>query len=147
MDGGLADLELQRQSGGQPGRDEVLDHFGLRPDPHAAAGEVVEVDVVPLAVELQVDAAVLDPLGVHPAGQPELAQQRGDVVLEHAGALAGLDVLAAAVLQDDGVHARPGQQLPEQQPGRAGTDDADLGPGHARGHDGILSTGLRTSPA
>jgi hypothetical protein len=145
--GGLADLELQRQAGGEPGPDQVLDHLGLGPDPHAATGELVEVDVLALPVELQVDAAVLDPLGVHPGGQPELTQQLGDVVLEHPGPLAGLDVGTAAVLDDHRVDPGPGEKLAQQQPGGPGADDADLGPGHPRAHAGIRSTGLTTSPA
>ncbi len=54
-------------AGRQPGLDQVLDDLGLRVDRHpAAAGQVAEVEMVPLPRELQVDPAVLETLGVHP---------------------------------------------------------------------------------
>ena len=48
-------------------------------------------------------------------------------LLEHAGAHPLLDVLAAARLEHDGLDPVQVQQVGEQQAGRAGADDADLG--------------------
>src|SRR5207245_699458 len=81
---------------------------------------------VPLAVELQLDALVDDPLALHALADPRLAQEIGGALLEHARPYALLDVLAAAVLEDDGVDALEVQQVRERQPGRAGADDPDL---------------------
>ena len=59
----------------EPRRDQVLDDLGLAVDHDAApAGQLAHRDVVPLAVELQVDAAVDDPLAVQPLGDARLAR-------------------------------------------------------------------------
>ena len=47
-------------------------------------------------------------------------------LLEQAGADAALDIVAAAVLQDDGFDAREVQEMRQHQPGRPGPDDSDL---------------------
>ena len=51
-------------------------------------------------------------------------------LLEHAGAHALLDVLARARLEDDRLDALQVEQVGQQQPGRAGADDPDLGVHH-----------------
>ena len=77
-------------------------------------------------VEAQVDAAVAQALAVHPLAHAGLAQHLDRALLQHAGADPRLHVLAAARLQDDRVDPVAVQQLPEQQPGRAGADDRHL---------------------
>ena len=83
--------------------------------------------MVPLAGELEVDPAVLQALAVQAAGQPGLAEQRDAAVLQHAGPLAGLAVGPAAVFDQDRVDAAQRQQVGQQQAGRPGPDDPDLG--------------------
>ena len=83
--------------------------------------------MVPLPVELQVDPAVLETLGVHPLAEADRAQQLDGARLEQSGPLPGLAVVPAAVLHHDRVDAAQGQQVGQQQAGRAGPDDADLG--------------------
>ncbi len=82
--------------------------------------------MVPLAGELQVDAAVLESLPVEPVRQASLAQQPDAAVLDHARALPGLAVGAAAYLHDHRVDAAEREQMGQQQPSRAGPDDAYL---------------------
>ena len=73
---------------------------------------------------------------------PTSLQQVDGALLEHAGAHALLDVLAAAVLEHDRLDAAQVQQVREQQPGGAGADDADLRPLlHS-----VLLTGYRSWP-
>ena len=76
--------------------------------------------------ELQVDAAVLEALPVQPGGQPGLAEQGHAARLEQPGPLPRLAVAPAAVLHQHGVDAAQRQQMGQQQPGRAGPDDAYL---------------------
>src|SRR5215468_3446772 len=82
--------------------------------------------MVPLAGELQVDAAVLKPLPIEPVGQPSLAQQPHATILDHAGPLPRLTVSPAADLDHDGVHPAKRKQMRQQQPGRARPDNAYL---------------------
>jgi hypothetical protein len=48
-------------------------------------------------------------------------------MLEHAGTHAALEILAPASLQDDRLNAALVKKLCQQQPGRAGADDGNLG--------------------
>ena len=87
--------------------------------------------MVPLAVELQVDAVVDDALAVHPLADAGFAQQLDRPLLEHARADPLLDVLAAAVLEDDALDPRDLEQPRERQARGARADDPDLRP-HSR---------------
>ena len=89
--------------------------------------------MVPLPGELQVDAAVFEALAVQPAGQPGLAEQPDGAVLQYPGALPRLAVGPAADLHDHRVDAAQREQVRQQQPGRAGADDAYLGARACRG--------------
>ena len=75
----------------------------------------------------ELDALVDGALAVHPLSDAGLAQGVHGSLLEHAGAHALLDVLAVARLQHDGLDPVQVQQVGEQQAGRAGADDGDLG--------------------
>ena len=57
---------------------------------------------------------------------PGLHEQVDGALLEHAGAHALLDVVAAAGLEHHRLDALPVQEVREQEPGRAGADDPDL---------------------
>ena len=83
---------------------------------------------MPLAVELELDAFVDDPLAVHPFADTRPSQQFDRALLEHAGPDPVLDVVAAAVLEHDGIDALEVEQVREGQAGGAGADDPDLGP-------------------
>ena len=127
---GVGDLELDRGPGRQPGLDQVLDDLGLCVDRDpAAAGQVAEVEVVPLALELQVDPAVLEALGVHPAGQADRAEQVDGAGLEQPGPLPRLAVGPAAVLHHDRVDAARAPADGKEQAGdRAAPTMPTLGP-------------------
>ena len=134
---GAGHVELQVAAGGQPGLDEVLHHLGLRVDGDRPPGQVTEVDVMPPAGELEVDPAVLQALAVQAAGQARVPEQRDAAVLQHAGPLAGLAVLPAPVFDQHGVDATQREQMGQQEAGRPGPDDSDLG-ARARGCGGHL---------
>ena len=80
-----------------------------------------------LAVVAQLDALVDRALAVHPLADAGLAQRVHRALLEHAGAHALHDVVLVAVLEHDGLDPVQVQQVSEQQAGRAGPDDGDLG--------------------
>ena len=58
---------------------------------------------------------------------PASLEQVDGALLEHAGADARLDVLAAPVLEHDRLDAGPVEELREREARRAGADDRDLG--------------------
>jgi hypothetical protein len=66
------------------------------------------------------------PLAQQAVAHAELDEQVDGALLEHAGADTVLDVVARAVLEDDGVDALAVQQRAEDEARRAGPDDPDL---------------------
>ncbi len=80
-----------------------------------------------LALELEVDPVVHDPLAFEPDADTDLAEQVGVPLLDHTGADPLLAVLAAARLDDDRLDPLGLEDPRQGQPGRAGADDADLG--------------------
>ena len=83
--------------------------------------------MVALAVELQIDAAVYETVAIHPRAEASVAQQIGRALLDDAGALPGLAVVAVADFQYDGLDAGKGEQMRQQQAGRSAADDPYLG--------------------
>ena len=119
---------MQREAGVEPSADQVLDYFGLSVDHDAGRiGELVERQVVPFALELQVDPTVDDALPVQPVRDTRSLEQLDGALLEHAGANARFDVLAAPGLEHDRLDPRRVEKLREGEACWAGTDDRDLG--------------------
>ena len=85
-----------------------------------------------LALELELDPAVDDPLAPHPPADAGLVEEVDHALLEHARADARLDVLAAPVLEHDRLDPLAMEQLRERESRRARADDPDLRAGHAR---------------
>ena len=67
------------------------------------------------------------PFALKPLPHPDLDQQVDCALLEHPRANALLDVLAAPVLEDDGVDSLQMEEVRQHEPGGTGTDDPDLG--------------------
>ena len=79
-----------------------------------------------LAAPEHLESAVHQALAVHARADADLVQQIDADLLEDAGTDAAEHVLAGLALDDHGVDARLGQELPEQQARRSGADDGDL---------------------
>ena len=109
---------------------EVDEDVGLRVEPHRGADQLLEVDVVALAAEAQVDAAVPVAVGDHPLVaarvDARLGEQPHAVALEDAGAVGRADLLDRAVVDHDALDARAVQQVRQHQPRGAAADDRDL---------------------
>jgi hypothetical protein len=67
------------------------------------------------------------PLAQHPFAHLCLQEQIDGSLFQNAGTNAADNVLAAAALEHDIIDAVQLQQLREQQTGRSGADDCDLG--------------------
>ncbi len=110
---------------GQTPIDQILHHLLLTIDGHAFADELAEIDVVQCAVEAEMNAVVEHRLALHALTDAGLDQEVGRPLLQKAGADTALDVIAAAVFQDDGFDPRKVQQMRQHQPRGACTDDPD----------------------
>src|SRR5262249_41585685 len=86
----------------------------LAVDGHALADELAEIDVVQGAAEGKVDAVVEHALALHAPADAGLHQQIARPLLDQTGADAALDIVAAAVFQDDALHALEGERKGEQ---------------------------------
>ena len=78
-------------------------------------------------IEPELEALVHQPFAIEPVRQPGLAEEVDGALLEQAGPHPLLDVLPAAPLDHDGVHALQGEQVREQETTRARSDDHHLG--------------------
>src|SRR5262249_4209244 len=101
----VARLEQNWPAAGEPPLDQVLHHLLLAVDGHALADEIAEIDVVQGAAEGKMDAVVEHALALHARTDAGFDQQVARPLLDQAGADAALDIIAAAVFQDDAVHA------------------------------------------
>ena len=124
-------VEVQRQSVPFALLDQVPDEFPLPVHGDRLAAQRREVDPDPpgfgVPTELQMDAVVQQPLRTHPSGDPEVDQQVGDRLLDDAGPHPVQHVLAGAALQHHRVDALQLQHAGQQQSGRPGADDRDVG--------------------
>ena len=126
MDADTVDLEQQRPAIGEPALHQILHHFLLAVDGDALVHQRLEIDTVQLAIDADIDAVVENAFAFHALADAQLGQQIGGPMLDQAGADAVLDVIAAAVLDDDGLDAGKMQQPRQHQPGRPCSDNADL---------------------
>ena len=123
----VRDLEVEGQTRLEAKADQVLDELGLAVDhDRAPVGEVAQRDPVALARELELDPVVDEPLALQPLARACLHEEVDDRLLDHPGADARLDVLAAAVFEDHRLDALELEEVAEREPGRAGADDAHL---------------------
>ena len=133
MHGDVLDLVEQRPAGREAGLDEVGDDPVLAVDrDRAAAGQLAHRDPVAPSREAELDAVMDEALRLDAAGEAGLPEHVHGALLEHARPHPLLDVLAAAVLEHDGLDALEAEQVGEQEPGRPCADDPDLGAHHPR---------------
>src|SRR5215813_6554085 len=122
----VARLEQNLAAVGEPPRDQVLHHLLLAVDGHALADELAEIDVVQGAAEGKIDAVVEHALALHARADAGFDQEVARPLLDQAGADAALDIVAAAVFQDDALHALEVEEMRQHQPGGPAADDTDL---------------------
>ena len=79
-----------------------------------------------MPAEADVERLVDHAFAPQPLVDAELVHQVDGALLQHAGAHATLDVVAAARLQHDAIDAGAMQQMREKQSGRPRADDGDL---------------------
>jgi hypothetical protein len=106
MDADVARLEQDLTAVREAPVDQVLHHLLLTIDGHALADELAEIDVVQGAAEAEIDAVVEHALALHARAHADLDQEVARPLLDQPGADAALDIVAAAVLQHDGLDAR-----------------------------------------
>ena len=87
-----------------------------------------------------VEARVGHALAMQPLAGAEFVHQIDGALLQHAGADAAFDIVAALAFKHDAIDAGAMQQQRQEQPGRTGADDADL-----RAHLACYCFGLRNA--
>src|SRR5215813_9730727 len=122
----IGDLEMQRQSGGEPRGDQILHHLVLAVDRDRLAGERAEVDAMVAAGEADLDSRVDEAFAPHPLAEAGRVKELDGALLEHAGPDAAFHIGARAVLEDDGIDAAAGQQTGKEQSRRSRAHDAHL---------------------
>jgi hypothetical protein len=106
--------------------DQILDDLLLAIDGDALADQLAKVDLVERAVETEMNAIVREPLALHALAHTGVDQEIARPLLDQPGADAALDIVAAAILNDDGVDALEMQKMREHEAGGPGTDNSDL---------------------
>src|SRR5262249_19077461 len=97
----VVDLEQDLGALRKSFRHQILDHLLLAVDGDALADELTKIDVVQLAAEAEMDAVVREAFALHALAHLGLDQKVARPLLDQAGADAALDIVAAAVLDDD----------------------------------------------
>jgi hypothetical protein len=124
----LLDLEEQRLAVVEADPDQVLHDLGLAVDHDGGtAGQVAQRHAVALAVELEADAVMDDPLTEEPLAGARPDERVDGALLEDAGPDPVLDMVAASRLEHHRLDALGAQELGEGQAGGPGSHDADLG--------------------
>ena len=99
----VAHLEMDGAAGGEACGDQILDQLVLAIDRDAlAAGERGKVDPVSVPGEADLDPVMGQALAPHPFAQAGRDEDVDGSLLEHPGANAVLDIVAAAILEHDG---------------------------------------------
>ena len=107
---GLGFIDDLRAGSGQRAV-QILCHLGLAINHHGlAAGQIDEIDRMPLAVEAQLHAAMNEALGMHSRADFCFVEQVHRALFEHAGANSALDIVPALPLDDDRFDALQGKQ-------------------------------------
>jgi len=92
-----------------------------------SASQGVQIDTHLASVEGLFEATEDPSFGVHALTHAGLAQQLYHALFKDAGANPPEHIVRALAFENEGVDASVVQQLTEQQTGRTGADDGDLG--------------------
>ena len=91
------------------------------------AGQRQQVNAVALVAGAQLKPVMRQAFAVQPLGHAAGFQQRHRAGFQHAGAHTAQHMVATALFDDEVVNPGRAEQLAQQQPGRATTNDGNLG--------------------
>src|SRR5262249_12485154 len=106
---------------------EIFGDFGLAVDHDGLAGQLFERQPMTRPVDADLHALMDETIGMHARADTGFIQQIHRDLFDNAGAHAAEYVVGGLSLQDDIVDASTLQELAEEQPGRTGADNDDLG--------------------
>ena len=110
MDAHIAHLEQYLSAVSKPPRDESFTLL-LAIDGDPLSHQLAKIDVMQRAAEGEIHAIVKHAFALHARAHPGLDQEIARPLLDQAGADAALDIVAAAILQDDGFDAGKMQEV------------------------------------
>ena len=145
MDLDAARFEQNLPAGPQPRGIQILHHLvlGVHRD-RAAAGERVHIDAMPVAGEAQFDAVMHQSFAMQPLAHARLGEQIHRALLQHARAHPLFGMFAGLSFDHYGIDAFEMEQGREDQAGRPGSDDTDLGAKFAGCCHGVASNQTRS---
>ncbi len=114
-------------AGSKPRGDEVLDDLVLAVDGHVPSGQRGEVDAMVACIEAQPDAVMGDPSRAIRAPRPASIRSCSVVCSSTPARMRCSTCSRVRASSTTEFDARQMQQVRKQQPGRAGTDDSNLG--------------------
>ena len=123
----LLGLEHQRIGLLDTESDQILNHFGLTIDHDGrAVGQLRQRNAVALAVELQLNAVMDDPLASKPLAGADFRKHVNSALLQDTRPQPLFTVLTGATLQHHRLDPAAFEQLRQRQSGRTGTNDPHL---------------------
>jgi hypothetical protein len=121
-------LEHDLPTSGEPCSNQILHHLVLAVDHHMLANQVGEIDPMIRAIEPHDHTRMQHAFLPHARAHSRVVQQLLRSVLQHTRANAVFDVVARTRLEHDRFDALQMQQMRQQQPSRAGSNNTNLRP-------------------
>src|SRR6476661_5240032 len=126
----VVDLKEQRRAVGNSTVHEILHHFLLPVNRNALVHQFFEVNTVQIAIDADIDPPMQHALALHAAADADVDEEVSSPMLDQAGTDAILDVIAAAVFDDDRLDALKMQQPCQHKSSGPRSDNSDLRPYH-----------------
>jgi hypothetical protein len=122
----VIDLEQQRSSVSQAAGDQILHDLLLAVDGHPFVHQGLEIDAMEVAVDADVDPPMQHALALQALAYSYISKQVGSPMLDQSRADSVLDIIAAAIFDDDRFNALQMQQSCQHQTGRPCSDNSNL---------------------
>ena len=124
----VGDLVVADAAGVLAAVDEIPGDFGLPVDHDVSAtGQLGQIDAMGIVLAGDGEAVMRKTFGMHPRASARLFQHFHGAFFKHSGAHARKHMVKARTLEDHRLDSDVVQQLAEQQSGRSGANDANLG--------------------
>ena len=123
----ILDLEYDLAAGGDTRVIEILEDLSLRVDRDSfPSGQFTEVNAMAAALEAKFNSVVDESFFLHPRAHAHIGEQIHCALLQYAGPDPLLNILAAAIFENDGFDALQVEKMGQHQTRRSCAHDSDL---------------------